>query len=430
VGLALAVVLVVAPPAAAVSPLPSDFQSGATLAEWSATGFGSSASDGTLGRLHADGGNSVAIVPTWSMSRSTSSSIAPASYSPTDASVLHAIATAKSQGMHVLLKPHVDVADGSWRGAIQPSDPAAWWLSYDAMMDHWADLAKQAGADILSVGTELKTMEGYGAQWQSLVADLRSRFSGQLTYAANWDSYAGVPFWGALDYIGIDAYFPLANSTNPNPTVSELVAAWSSWISEIGSVQQAANKPVLFTEIGYQDRVGTAVTPYNSSGAIAPGPQQRAYEALFEALANMPWLKGVYWWDFHATGYAANDGDWDPSGNPAEATMSDWYTGNPNPTPVPEPNRAPTATLTAPAAGSTFTTAISAAATATDDQGVASVDFLLDGVRKVTDTAPPYTARITVDKHTSYGRHTLSARARDAAGLVSPLSSVSITRVR
>jgi hypothetical protein len=438
---AIAALLVAAAPAGAVTPLPSDWHTGASVPEWSANGYSSSTSDATLARVQGDGGNSVEIVPTWYMSSSTSSSIGPTSYSATDASVLHATATAKSLGMRVVLKPHVDVLDGTWRGAIHPSDLTAWWRSYGAMIDHFADLAQQAGAGMLVVGTEFNTLEGDSSRWQSLIADVRSRFSGQLTYAANWDSYATVPFWSSLDYIGIDGYFPLATSSNPDPTVADLAAAWTSftdgyggvhnWIGDIGAVAQAVGKPVIFTEVGYQDRVGTAVTPWSSSGSIASGPQQRAYEAAFEAWSGVSFFKGFYWWDFHATGYTLGDGDWDPSGNPAEATMADWYENNASPTPVPPPpgNSRPTVTLTSPANGSTFTTTLQFGATASDDHGVKSVTFFLDGRRVASDSSAPYTATDRVQKSTSYGQHTVAAQAVDTNGLASTLSSATVTRV-
>src|SRR6185437_14398256 len=97
-----------------------------------------------------------------------------------------------------------------------------------AMIDHYADLAGQGGATMLVIGTELKTMSGsaYTSRWEQIVASVRRRFAGRLTYAANWNEYQQVRFWGDLDYIGVDAYYPL--SELPAPTVSQLLSAWTS----------------------------------------------------------------------------------------------------------------------------------------------------------------------------------------------------------
>src|SRR5262245_61088457 len=48
-------------------------------------------------------------------------------YSSTPSSVAHAIDTIHSLGMKVLLKPMLDVSDGTWRANIDPSDKDLWF---------------------------------------------------------------------------------------------------------------------------------------------------------------------------------------------------------------------------------------------------------------------------------------------------------------
>src|SRR6185312_3179948 len=160
----------------------------------------------------ADGNDSVSIVVTQYMQNTRSSSVAPNGATPTDASILHAIQTARSLGLRVTLKPQIDLNSGDWRGTIAPQSPSAWFTSYEAMIDHYADLAGQGGATMLVIGTELKTMSGsaYTSRWEQIVASVRRRFAGRFTYAANWNEYAQVQFWGDLDYLGVDAYYPLS----------------------------------------------------------------------------------------------------------------------------------------------------------------------------------------------------------------------------
>jgi hypothetical protein len=76
----------------------------------------------------------------------------------------------------------------------------------------------------------------------------------------------------------------------------------------------------------------------------------------------------------------------------------------------------PTVTLTAPVPGATVSGTITLTATASDDVGVAGVQFLLDGTAIGTeDTAAPYSFQWNSGT-TSNGTHVISARARDAAG--------------
>ena len=92
-------------------------------------------------------------------------------------------------------------------------------------------------------------------------------------------------------------------------------------------------------------------------------------------------------------------------------------------------HEAPTVTLTAPAAGATFTSTLSLAATASDNRGVSKVEFWFDAARVARDTTAPYAATFTASRSTSYGVHTVSVRAFDAAGNARS-TAVTVTRAR
>ena len=88
---------------------------------------------------------------------------------------------------------------------------------------------------------------------------------------------------------------------------------------------------------------------------------------------------------------------------------------------------APMATLTAPAnfAGGLAGT-INLSATASDNVGVASVEFQVDGQPVgAADTSAPYGTSLDTTAHTS-GQHVLRARARDAAGNLSSWASATV----
>ncbi len=89
----------------------------------------------------------------------------------------------------------------------------------------------------------------------------------------------------------------------------------------------------------------------------------------------------------------------------------------------------PTATLTAPADQATgLTGALTLIATATDNVGVAGVRFQVDGVDLgAEDAVAPYEATLPATNAYTTGVHVLRARARDAAGNVSPWSVATVT---
>jgi hypothetical protein len=87
----------------------------------------------------------------------------------------------------------------------------------------------------------------------------------------------------------------------------------------------------------------------------------------------------------------------------------------------------PTASISQPADGATVTGTVAVSATASDDVGVADVQFKLDGANLgAPDLTAPYS--ITWDTSTvANGSHTLTAVARDAAGNTSLPSTVGVT---
>ncbi|MEM6723389.1 MAG: hypothetical protein AAF598_05080, partial [Bacteroidota bacterium] len=59
----------------------------------------------------------------------------------------------------------------------------------------------------------IKTMNAERAYldstWRTIIRSARQHYTGELTLAANFDNYREISFWDELDFIGINAYFPL-----------------------------------------------------------------------------------------------------------------------------------------------------------------------------------------------------------------------------
>jgi hypothetical protein len=91
-------------------------------------------------------------------------------------------------------------------------------------------------------------------------------------------------------------------------------------------------------------------------------------------------------------------------------------------------NAAPTTSITAPTTGATVsgsTTAVTASAT--DNMGIAGVQFQLDGANlSAEDTTSPYSITWNTTTATN-GSHTLTATARDAAGNTTTSAGVTLT---
>src|SRR5206468_3723000 len=87
----------------------------------------------------------------------------------------------------------------------------------------------------------------------------------------------------------------------------------------------------------------------------------------------------------------------------------------------------PTVSLTSPGNGATVSGPVTVSANASDNVGVAGVQFLLDGSPLgAEDTTAPYSVSWGTAA-AGNGAHTLSARARDAAGNLTTSSPLNVT---
>lgn len=309
------------------------FHKGMTYVTWSREGFSTPSSDESLRSMMDAGITSVAIVATLYQEYFNSTEIVDTDRTPSDASMRHAIRQAKKHGMHVMIKPQIDLIheEGNTRSDIGFNSEEKWkeWFSnYSRFIIHYAKMAEEEGADFFCVGTELTFASTMKAYWTNLIIpDVRNIFRGQITYAANWDEYANIDFWEDLDYIGIDSYFPLSNQDNPS--LEDLKEGWKKWLLEIEMVQRRVNKPVLMTEAGYSSIDSAARKPWEETTQGKPNAELQAacYRALLETFWDKPWFFGVYWWNWNTYPRSGglNNKYFTPQNKPALDLVKLWY---------------------------------------------------------------------------------------------------------
>lgn len=239
-------------------------------------------------------------------------------------------ASAREKGIESILKPHLWVR-GQWPGAIEmrsEQDWAEWFGQYTEFILYYAQYAESHQIPILCIGTELELTSGREKEWRELIGQIREVYSGELTYAANFTEYEKIGFWNALDYIGIQAYFPLADKNNPD--VGSLKNSWNRKIREIEKVQKKFTKPVIFTEIGYCNTEDAAIEPWvwpneRKKVALSEDVQAACYQAFFETVWEKDWLAGAYFWKWYPQP-RDRDPDFTPQNKKAQEVMKSFFT--------------------------------------------------------------------------------------------------------
>ena len=310
------------------------FQKGMGYCTWSKNGYSTEKSDKSIARVKEIGANWISVLTTWYQTDAWSVDIHRTDRTPTDESVIQAIRKAHEVGLKVMLKLHVDLldtSDGSWRGEIACGKEELWdeWFKkYNDYIMHYIKIANDENVEMICIGTELSTcatVKGY--MWEDLIKKIRKKYSGSLTYAAHWDRYQDIRFWGLLDYVGINAYFPLTEKDLP--TIAEMKQGWQKWVEEITVFQEKTQKPVIFPEAGCSSADGAAIRPWEHlpNTEVNLKLQENYYTAIFDVFWDKEWFYGLYWWYWGTNVRMGGKYNrrFTPQNKPSEKVIEKWY---------------------------------------------------------------------------------------------------------
>lgn len=288
-------------------------------------GYGSDRGLEQLRRIRDLGANTIALVP-YAFTRAPRETYIHTNTDESDDRVIRTLEAAQQLGLRVTLKPQLWAR--GFTGDIvfdHTADFERWFEHYRRWVLHYARLAELHRVDLLVIGTELGGVSGRETAWRGFIADVRRIYSGPLTYAANWDrEFEALPFWDALDYLGLNMYYPLA-AAGETPRHNSLRV--QELVKKIGALARRHNKKVLFTEVGYPSTANAAVEPWKEDGgSLNVELQRQCYETVLGAFSPQPWFAGLYWWKWPSHGRGSpHEVNYSPLGKPALEVVARWY---------------------------------------------------------------------------------------------------------
>jgi hypothetical protein len=239
----------------------------------------------------------------------------------------------QKNGVKIMLKPQIWVWRGEFTGDMAMQNEEDWKKlerSYADFILTYAKLAKEINVEIYCIGTELEEfVKARPDYWKKLIPQVREIYNGKLTYAANWDEYTRTPFWKDVDYIGVDAYFPLTEAQNP--TKEEMSNGWQKWKTKMAQLSAEVDKPILFTEFGYRSMDYTAKKPWlidRNEMDVNLQAQADALSVTFEEFWNEDWFAGGFIWKWflhHEDVGGSENNRFTPQNKPAEAVIRAHY---------------------------------------------------------------------------------------------------------
>ena len=293
-----------------------------------------------------------------------------------DSSLIRYLQELRKRGLKILLYPmfFLDIPGKPWRGRVKGKtenihDFFNKPTGYNQFILHYAQLAK-GYIDAFVIGSEMigiTTLHNQNKDFPAVtelvkLAKKVKKILGpevKVTYAADWSEYHHAangyfhldPLWASddIDFIGIDAYFPLTNSTESYISQEQVKEGWTSgegfeyvgkskidpkyawkkiqywwenehknpdgeitpwrpkskkiWFTEFGfpSIDKASNQPNLF----YDPECIDGGVPRHSNGMIDFSIQRTALSASLEKFRQFEFLDKAFVWCWDARPYPA-----------------------------------------------------------------------------------------------------------------------------
>ncbi len=319
------------------------FQTGIIFPQWGTNAYDTTDKNWQIGLNDIENQTSaqwIEIPVNLYQSSVTSTEVTVSDVTPTPDAVAAGIRIAKSKYYHVFIVPLLSAGTDTtlnWSGSIYFSNTQQmqeWFDSYWQALQPYAVAAEQAGADEMSIGTELEILQQAPVGlWNQLIERVHQIFPGKLTYDMNWSSLYpylqnnSIPSWmhnPLLYAIGVSVYIPLAeNRQRIDPT--KLPGLWQGKIGtllDLFSTQLA--KQVLISEIGYRNSEFALYKPWlrdaNAQAEPAdPEEQAGAYDAALTNVIADKHIGGIYFWAWSVPLF-------EPNWKPAASILYKWYT--------------------------------------------------------------------------------------------------------
>ncbi len=269
-----------------------------------------------------------------------------------DAELRSVLRRVRAAGLQAFLLPRIESPDFfkppyPFRADIRFETAEAWeqfHAEIERMGLHYGSLAQSEGVAIFGLSLELKqSAKGFPERWRAIARKVRTVFHGQIAYSANWyDEWEQITFWDALDFVAVGAYFEIPEKDRmtdraPPPCRDRagLVRAWQPIVARLAAAAAAANKPILFTEIGYTGYADCAERPWEWAGKQAKGTaidharQADALAAALQAFGNRRDFAGMFVWSFFTDTQYVKDWEYALEGRPAQAVLRQAYSRRP-----------------------------------------------------------------------------------------------------
>lgn len=316
-----------------------------------------------VANIKAMNANQVTLTPTWTFTRQNPPVLEPLpGHDPLWADLMANVELVQAQTMAVALFPTPDFPGGADAWWIDGGRDFAWWNAwfdrYRTFLLHHAALAQDIGAASFIIGGDwvspaypggvLADGSGSGVpedaedRWRSLIADIRTSYTGELLLALPFTGTLQTPaFTDAVDKLYLLWSAPIADT--PGAAAETMAVQAGSLLDEQVLPWSLETGKQIVIAIGYPSATGSSTGCINLDDTICisadllsqPNPdipavtlnldeQAAAYSAMLLAVNQRDWIAGVSTRGYYPPA-VLEDKSMSVNGKPAWDALWYWY---------------------------------------------------------------------------------------------------------
>ncbi len=202
------------------------------------------------------------------------------------------LAVAQSCRINVTVRPLLgesNLVPRAWRGSIQPSSPASWFLSYENFILPYLRVLRSHRSASFVLGTELNSLLQYRSYWAKVIRLAKTIYNGTLAYDRSSRERS------LLAPVVTQADVWPSIRLPANVSQHKLDAAWESALHSVRGV-----RGIVISEFGMAAVPDGYAHPARWYGIGSPTPAGRVMQARWFIAACRAALSahvsGIYWW--------------------------------------------------------------------------------------------------------------------------------------
>lgn len=197
------------------------------------------------------------------------------------------IRMAKVANLEVGIIPHLWINQGDFSGTFSWKNERQFLDLYGKYISILAKIAEEEGADFFVIGKEMGGILSRNPNTVRLIVEnIKTLYSGPISYAANWDEIDKFKQWNLFDAIAVNAYFPMHTKEAIKQAKQTLI-----------QTAEKENLSIWITEWGFRKDENCLEKPYSYEKCeYSSTCQKQGIQTFAKEILSLPQITKHFYW--------------------------------------------------------------------------------------------------------------------------------------